>query len=415
MKHQTSTERPESPNIVIVFVLAVVMVALFFFIVAAVLPDSLPKYWINADFANYWIAARLSLEGRALDLFRGHDVYFAHMQEVFGPDYPWRSWSYPPHYLLLIAPLGLVNYLPAAILFMSVTLLLLVHALSLAVPKMPWWVAVLILPAVFCNLILMQNGFLTSALILYGLALREKRPVLAGIAIGILTVKPQLGFLFPILLCFERRWLVIASASLTAVVMVGLSATFFGVEAWTGYMTITLSQQTDVMLHLEGAFADMIPSVFGSFRSLRMIEPETALRVHMIFAVAVFCFFLWSLAKAKTSVARATNAVFATFLVTPYSVSYDLAALSAIAAVQLRYASAFSPSRTDRYAQWVILCAFFALPVFVYELGAHGLPISPLIIAAAWLVLIAMDRHISISEEHGPFAQKRTPALDRGS
>ena len=48
------------------------------------------------------------------------------------------------------------------------------------------------------------------------LALRRTRPVTAGILLGCLTFKPQLGILFPFLLLFERNWTMIASAALTA-------------------------------------------------------------------------------------------------------------------------------------------------------------------------------------------------------
>jgi uncharacterized membrane protein len=56
----------------------------------------------------------------------------------------------------------------------------------------------LVLPSVFDNLYHVQNGFLSAALLLGGLALRMQRPLLAGVLIGCLTIKPQLGVLLPL-------------------------------------------------------------------------------------------------------------------------------------------------------------------------------------------------------------------------
>lgn len=350
-----------------------------------------PQYWANADFANYWIAAKLVLQGQTPDLFNGHNTYFAHMQAVFGVDYPWHSWSYPPHYLLLIAPFGFVDYLPAAVFFMSTTLLLFLHSLwRTAHDANSWPIVIWLLPATLCNLILMQNGFLTAALLLYGLSLRNSHPVIAGIAIGILTVKPQLGFLLPILLCFERRWLVILSAALTALAMAGTSTLLFGIESWTGYLAKTLPYQGLVMFHVEGAFPHMIPSFFGSLRSLGLTEPEAALRLHVLLAIPILALYLWSLARLRTSQARSMSTVFATFLITPYSVSYDLVALCAVAAIQFEIVTRNDELDFDNGTaiQRLPVIFLFALPALIYPMGMSGLPISPLIIAAAWVSLL---------------------------
>ena len=45
-----------------------------------------------------------------------------------------------------------------------------------------------------------QNGFYTAALLIGGLMCLDRRPVLAGVLFGILTIKPQLGLLLPVIL-----------------------------------------------------------------------------------------------------------------------------------------------------------------------------------------------------------------------
>jgi hypothetical protein len=378
----------------LLLLIAAILATAFGLTTALKSPDPLPRYWTNSDFANYWLAARLVLEEKALDLFQGHFTYFAHMQETFGSDYGWRSWSYPPHYLLLITPLGFLSYLPAAVVFPSVTFLLFLHALWTAGRQsITWLTALLVLPGILCNLILMQNGFLTAALLLYGLGLRERRPVLAGIAIGLLTIKPQLGFLLPVLLCFERRWLVIASAAATTAIAVGLSAFLFGLDSWLGYIANTLPYQGSVMFYATGGFLYMMPSPFGSLRSLG-IEAHAALTVHMALAVPALGLYLWTMARLRTNESRAASTLFAMFLIGPYSLSYDLLTLTSVMALQvqsIRKGREASQSRLA-LADLTLITAVAALPAVIFVLGVYGLPISPLVIVAAWLRLSVSHR-----------------------
>jgi hypothetical protein len=68
-------------------------------------PGTAPEF-ANRDFANYWIAGKLILGGETADLFGPQPQYFRHLTDAFGRDYPWHNWSYPPHYLLFLWPLG---------------------------------------------------------------------------------------------------------------------------------------------------------------------------------------------------------------------------------------------------------------------------------------------------------------------
>lgn len=391
MQNTVSRSAKTRADLTGVLSIVTIAVAIVLLVKAASLDNRLPDYWTNSDLANYWVAGKLLVAGKAMDLFRGQEVYFTAFQSMIGPHAGWRNWSYPPHYLLLIAPLGLLDYLPAAILFLSVTLLLLLHALRMAMGRISWRAALLLLPALWCNLEVMQNGFLTAALLIYGLGLRDRHPVAAGIAIGILTVKPQLGFLILILLIYERRWMVMAVASMTAVALIGLSMVLFGVESWEGYLTRTLPYQSDVMLHVTGSFPHMIPSLFGSMRSLAF-EPHMALHVHLVFAALALGLYLYTLPRMTTCVDRMVSTVFATFMISPYSVSYDLVALSAAVVIRgeawARDMGKYH-SRAFDISGVISVLLLLLLPVLVLPLGLLERPISPLIILISWVFLIS--------------------------
>ncbi|MCA1407181.1 DUF2029 domain-containing protein [Ensifer sp. IC3342] len=354
--------------------------------------------WSNRDFANYWIAARLALEGRVHDVFSAHAVYFAHMQAAFGSNYPWHAWSYPPHYLLTVLPFGWLGYKNAMVAYLLLTFLLLCAAIRLAAPAATSRQLLWLLLAILTNAMATQNGFLTSALLLVGLAGRFDRPVLAGICIGLLTIKPQLGLLLPLLLLYERRWLVITVASVTALGLVAVSMAAFGFSSWQGFMENVVPYQTGVMRRATGIFLHMMPSVFGSLRSLGF-SSDIALAAHVPVAVAALILWLYSLPRLQGDWARAASTTFATFVITPYSLSYDLVILAAVAA--------FWPlpgGRPTGMPLKALLLATAAIPVYMPVLGLAGLPGTPLLILPTWILLLINEGALA------PFIPRTRPA-----
>lgn len=344
-------------------------------------------FWTNRDFANYWLASKLALEGRALDLFSGQEIYFARMQEVFGPEYPWHNWSYPPHYLLLVLPLSLLPYVASGIVFQLATLALFLHAANLARTPEARGYWLLLLPFIVCNLHLSQNGFLTAALMLYGLSMRVRRPIMAGIAIGLLTIKPQLGLLLPMLLLMERRWQTIAAAAVTAAGSVVLSALLLGVDAWTGYVASNLPYQTIVMTNFGGFFLHLMPSVYGAARSLD-IDAAAAMALHVPVAGLAFAAFLYLAWRLETPEARSLSLLFATFCIAPYSLLYDLGALCVMVAAENARVRALPPGSASRWCM-LMLAGVCLLPVLALPFSLAGLPLAPVVLLLGWVAAVS--------------------------
>ncbi|MCJ9671523.1 MULTISPECIES: glycosyltransferase family 87 protein [unclassified Neorhizobium] len=359
-------------------------------VILAGLTDDSGLAWTNRDFSNYWIASRLVLEGRVQDLFQGQDIYFAHMTAAFGVDFPWHAWSYPPHFLLLIWPLGLLPYRVSMVVFLLVTLLIYLHAASLICQRRPEWPALFLLPFISCNALAAQNGFLTAALLLYGLALRDRNPVVAGFAIGILTIKPQLGILLPLFLVAEKRWLVVLSAAVMAIAMALLSVWSFGLAAWTGYIEYNWPYQTQVMNGGSGIFVSMMLSTFGALRSLGY-DASVAMYTHAPVAIISLVVFVGTLFTLKSLESRAASLVFATFLMSPYSLVYDLGALVALGGLIYKDGRTSEAGRNEDQPGRIVYMLVAFLP-FIGPLAALvGLPIVPLVFAAGWGVLILQD------------------------
>ncbi len=349
-----------------------------------------PGWFTRTDFSNYWFAANLFVSGQPEAIFAPATDYIDGMRAALGAEQDERNWSYPPHYLLLIWPLGLVGYPAAFAAFMVVTGALFVagtHGFAgnvEASDRGRLWA--LLVPGILMNIVAGQNGLLFGGLLLFGLTWREHRPILAGVVFGLLTVKPQYGLLVPILLLFEKRWQTIGSACMTVGVLFLLSSYLLGIESWRAYFSSTAPFQSFLMIEGEGSFLLMMPTVFGSLRVLGF-EGESALRAHLLSAIPAVLLACFGFVRASDAGRRASILMVATFLFTPYALSYDLAVIGSVAAVNRVQAVAL-PGRLN----WnTLLTAVTLLPLASVLLGIVRIPASPLLLWAllVWLLLQA--------------------------
>ncbi len=341
---------------------------------------------VQRDFVNYWMGGRMVLADTVQDLFV-HDVYFARLQQLFGAGIEVRSWSYPPHFLLMLWPLGYVDYEVALAVFLILTLTLFIVAVyvfraNLAPQSNVAILCCALLGFVVMQLDAMQNGFLTAALLLFGLAWMKQRPVLAGLAFACLTVKPQLGILIPLVLLWDRNWPALLWSAVFTMVLVAVSIAFFGLESWHAYLTSTLAYQRFVMTHWQGVFLLMMPTVFGSARALGG-SPGIAIALQLPVSIAAAALAAWLLRQERDPLRRAFIVVCGTLLITPYAFNYDMGALCVVAAL-----CAASPGIASHRAAAIVMAVVAGLAAIVTNLGRAGLPIAPLILAAGMMVLV---------------------------
>ncbi len=355
---------------------------------AADLYSRIGKWPVNLydrDFINYWIGGRLSVSGEHLLLFQP-DAYYAYLQSLFGPDYQIHAWSYPPSYLLFVWPLGLLDYLPAMALFLGGTFALYLFSAHVFMRRHApgahrGLTALAMVGFVAMMLAATQNGFLTAALMLFALSWMHTRPMLAGLALACLTVKPQLGLLFALVVLLDRNWRLLAWTALFSGLLVLVSIMVFGLDAWRGFFAAVVPYQGYVMTDWSGIFLRMMPSTFGSLRTLGF-TPSLALGVHLAFAAIALPLIVWMLVKMRDPLERAFVLLAGTFVLTPYAFNYDMGALVVVAAL-LAQSHSIAASRGT-----VLLVAFVAvLPGMMTELGRAGIPLAPFVLTGALAAL----------------------------
>jgi arabinofuranan 3-O-arabinosyltransferase len=341
------------------------------------------------DFGNYWIAAVQTVSGQASLLFQP-DAYQALLKASFPDVETARSWSYSPHYLLLIWPFGFFDYNQAFAVFQLATFLLFAGAVWLAAHDGRHVMIVLAVSSAWAilNIWAGQNGFLTAAFFIAGFALLDRRPLIAGLCFAVLTIKPQLGLLIPLILVLERRWTVLLAATAGTVALVVVSALLFGFESWIGYLGPTAKAQSAVMTDWVGFFLFMMPGLFGTFRSLNF-DPMASLMLQLPISIVALAITVMLARKNHVSTRfKAPCYGLLIFLFTPYAFNYDFGFVIALAALALLHPSESVVEAAPAWVTIVVLTLLAAVPVAGMYVALKGVPLASLALLVALLLLL---------------------------
>ena len=204
---------------------------------------------VAADFISFWTAGQLALEGHAVDAYRQIPHYLEQLHLHHDPIRGYLAFFYPPFFLLPCAALALLGFLPAVIVWVGTTCLGYAAAMHAMLSKCSRqvehvWVLFLGYPAVMVNAGFGQNGFLSAALFGGAAVWLERRPELAGVCLGCLAYKPQLGIIVPLGLAVARRWRCFAVACATVLALTMVTTLAFGADVWPAFFAaMTVAKQ----------------------------------------------------------------------------------------------------------------------------------------------------------------------------
>jgi hypothetical protein len=375
-KASTMTQRQRSDDFHIKMVAGTMaFVAVF---IAAYLYTSNPPfdaagYLFGRDFVSTWMSARGALEGHP-GLWYDFDTYNLALQHLFGPDYPEHHLTYPPHLLLLIWPFGLMPYLPAFAVYCIVGFALYMAAAASGERRIERLMMLAVSPAIAVNIFSGQNGFFSAALLIWGLSLLDRRPILSGVLFGLLTVKPHLGVLLPLMLALTGRWRCIAAAAVTTIGLLAAATAIFGADIWGDYVEHSLPMQRVILEHSGGILPPMMVTAFTNAR-LAGLPLAWCWGIQSVVSIAAIAAVIWTYARRRDPVLSTALLLTATFAVTPYAFNYDMIVFGWVLA-SVRDHEANTPL-DDRIAIVV-----WTLPLTTMILGLAHVPVSFLALAA---------------------------------
>jgi hypothetical protein len=337
-------------------------------------------FLIGTDFISFWASGRMLTEGANVYDTAAH---MAAQREFYAQPGQYTAFFYPPSFLPFVWPLGLTGYFPALGLWLAVTGAAWLSAVrgwfgALGL-KGPALLLVLAFPPVIVTLTHGQTAFLVAALLGGGLLLVEKRPWLAGVLIGLATIKPQFGLLVPLALLASGQWRTIAGAGVTALGLAALAALAFGPQVWSDWLAITREAGSATDSGVIG-FGKMV----SAFAGLRLVgvPGSIAFAVQAALSLAVAAAVARAGWRRRFTPGLAALVLAGAPLATPFVLDYDLL----LTAFPLAYL--FAKAREGGFADWerITIAGVFAGAAFARPIAlSAGVPIMPLLLAALFV------------------------------
>jgi hypothetical protein len=334
---------------------------------------------LGTDFSNVWSAGRMVLDGHPAAPF-DPQLHRAEQQAIFAdPDIGFYGWHYPPFFLVAAALLALLPYVTALAVWQAATLPAYLLAIRRILPAQGAVLAAAAFPAVLVNITHGQNGFLTAGLIAGALLLVDRRPVLAGVLIGLLAYKPQFGILIPLVLAISGRWTAFAAAAATVAAMAAATVALFGIDSLAFTRTVVLEAGTTGWEKIQSVFA-----------AVRMWGGPTGLAYGAQFALVLAAATAWLWRAGAPLAVRASALIVASLLATPYVLDYDMIVLGPAIAW-------FAAHGLERgFLTWeksALALAFFAPLIARSIAGAVLVPVGLIAMTVLFAIIIRRARH----------------------
>ena len=238
------------------------------------------------------------------------------------------AFMYPPVMLLLLWPLALVPYAVGYALWVGSGLVACAVTIGGRRGAWPLGLIAAIAPSTLWTALCGQSTLLLSALIVNGLLVSSRRPIVAGILIGVATYKPQLGILVPVALIASGQWRTIIAAGMTVLSMVAITTVAFGHDIWFAWL-FHLNAIVDVRTEHASSWDTLFSTVASDLVTLGFGRRLADLGQAASCVAIVIC--TWRSfhrhdAGTTSGVNRLAVALLcvATFLATPFAFIYDL-------------------------------------------------------------------------------------------
>ncbi|MGJ5155056.1 glycosyltransferase family 87 protein [Bradyrhizobium sp. HKCCYLR1023] len=330
------------------------------------------------DFFGLWSFGRFAaLSGAGI-----YDpVALARYQQMLDPTLGGGGfpYPYPPTFLLVLIPLGMLALPVAYVCWISVTFAL----YGLATLGRDWRsltsLALLAAPTTLINAITGQNGFLSAALLIGGLRLLACHPIVAGTLLGLLAYKPQFVLLMPVVLLASRNWRAILSAIATTVIVAVVTSAALDPWIWLEWIVKFPSYQAQLQAN-QVSLDHMMPTVIAGLHALGA-PPPIGYLVQLLLSCSIVVMVWDAWRRGSTQQAIALVAV-GSIIATPYAMIYDMPMVAAGIAIHWKARSDAGEPIAPLEIGLVI-----ALGACLLAMIGHSVPLA----AAILLVLLALS------------------------
>ncbi len=365
----------------------------------------------GTDHIYFYVMGSLMLDGRTEDLY-SPDAHLAEGRRRIDPNlrlYAPHS-NYGPQVASAFVPLARLPYGYSLTLFLLFTAVCYGFSVWVTWRDLPWLapygrLVALLAAASPLFLSLFRYAQLTAiALLLLSLALaalRRNRHFLAGIVIGTMIFKPQLGMVLGIALVVAAEWRIVAGAAVAGLGQLGL--------AWAVSSTFVMRQYVEVLWRLlrDPSLVQIYPTEVHSLRGfLQLLLPQSPfvgfVSLTATVALVAIAIRVW---RSRSDIGlRWGTLVLLTVLASPHLLTYDLLLLSIPV---LTFAHWAVNNRGDRLHGSVSVCLLLVyLAPFSSNL-ARLWPVQTSVVAIGALTYLGVSLGRKAT---GPGHEQRQPA-----
>lgn len=275
---------------------------------------------VGSDFLAFWGAGRLQLWGFAAQVY---DLAAEQGAQAASGTGQMVAYVNPPPYLFLTAPLGLMPYALAWIVWALAGWALWFVVARRILPNggIAGGFAILAFPAAYLSASHAQNGFVTGALLIAGVLTLRRSQALSGALFGLLVIKPHLALLVPFWLAAGRKWTAIAAAAASAALVCLASLLVFGMDTWRAWPQSFQVSRT-LMGQTSGEFFLRMSTPYALLRVLAGPWAAAAGQAAITLSAGALACLYWR--RAPSDEAAGAMMLAATALASPYLFSYDL-------------------------------------------------------------------------------------------
>jgi len=366
---------------------------------------------VSADFISFWTAGQLVLDGRAADAYRQIPHHLKQLALYHDPVRGYLAFFYPPFFLLPCAALALLGFLPAVCVWTATTCLGYAAAmrgiLSTCLRRGEHvWVLFLGYPAVMVNAGFGQNGFLSAALFGGAAVWLERRPELAGLCLGCLAYKPQLGIVVPLGLAVAGRSRCFAAACATVLALTAVVTLTFGTDVWPAFFAAMAIARQRWMEAPDPSYLRFLITIFGALR-LHGVSLPVAYAAQALVTIAA-AFMLVRALLLRPPGARSGSAEIAAIaacvpLCSPFMLEYDLVIL----AVPMAWLLGEALRDGFRHGEAAAIVGVYLAPL-LFKIAAFDNVFKLAVIAAAGLLFALVLRRMI--DAPAPLALKAVPS-----
>jgi Glycosyltransferase family 87 len=362
----------------------------------------------GGDFIHFYTLGHLAFQG-VYPGVKDFESMYSHQVQLLPASSPnYYLPVYPPQTGILFAPLSLLPYRAAATLWMLVVMItygaivsvswktvqdalrdrVFVAAAAAAFPPI-WFLAL--------------NGQTTIlpllAFFLGWLALRSNRKFLAGLAFGLLSIKPQFALVLACVVLFTAQWRILLGGLCSVSIQLSAAAGIFGIQALSTYI-VTIKSVPQLQSFLEPK-----PWRMHSFRSITNLIPDMPGTLLWLLISAMVIAVVVSVWRMRTDYSVGLGlTVLGSVLVSPHLFMYDTTVL----VLPLIWLGGFVERERPTWRTEYWHCVYF-LFVFLLFPTARFLQVQFSVLLMAWLFW-RVASHVHTSSRHAA-ARDRCRAL----